>query len=57
MSSEFRTIYVFPDGEPDPAPWYRLELPYPDEFAEELLHGEPRAWTALLEAMTMLLTE
>lgn len=48
--SERHIIWVFPnDGN-----WYRIELPYSDEYAEELLHGDPRAWHCLLGALGQL---
>lgn len=45
-----RVIWLFPgDGN-----WYRIEVPYSEEFAEELHCGHKPAWRALLGGLSKL---
>lgn len=44
------TIYVFPEGKPG-ARWFRIEVPLPEDLAEELLDGQRPAWVAMLDAL------
>jgi len=48
-----RTIYVFPGN----GTWYRVEIPYADEFAESLGAGDNYAWASVLGVISKLLAE
>lgn len=56
MSEERHTIWVFEpaEAEEDNDRWFKIELPYSDDFAEALHEGDRRAWGAILTGLHSL---
>ena len=50
---EQRTIYVFETGEPG-GTWYKVCLPFSNEFSMALWEEDARAWGSILTALDSL---